>query len=87
MTVVLLGQEVLLLRSGGQFCAFGLILIFLGFGQRLGQEPEGDAGQQDHGASDDEAQPPGSDPAGVLVVDRDAIWDTRVAKQGMMKVC
>lgn len=87
MFLVLLWQEVLLLCSGGQFRAFCLILIFPRFGQRLGQEPEGDAGQHDYGTSDDEAQPPGSHPAGVLVVNSDGIWDRRVRKQKVMRVC
>lgn len=87
MFLVLLWQEVLLLSSSSQFGAFCLTLIFLWFGQRLGQEPEGDAGQQDHSTSDDKAQPPGSHPAGVLVVNSDGIWDTRIRKQQIMRVC
>lgn len=81
MFLVFLWQEILLLCSSCQFGAFCLALIFLRFGQRLGQEPKGDARQHDHSPSDDKAQPPGSHPAGVLVVNSDGIWDRRVRKQ------
>lgn len=49
-------------------------------GQRLGQEPERDAGQQDDGAGHYEAQPPGPHPAGVLVVDGDGVWERKASK-------
>lgn len=73
MILVFPWQEILLLCHGGQLRAFTLAFILLGFGQRLGQEPERDTGQQGHGASHYEAQPPGPDPAGVLVVYSDAV--------------
>lgn len=75
MILVLLWQEVLLFSKIGQLCAFTLTLIFLGFGQGFGQEPEGDTGQHDYGASYDEAQPPGPHPAGVLMVNGDGVWE------------
>lgn len=68
-------QEVLLLCHGGELCAFTLALLLPLLGQRLGQEPERYTGQHDYGASHYEAQPPGTHPAGVLIVDGDTVWE------------
>lgn len=73
MILVILLQEILMLCHCSELCAFTLLLPLLG--QRLGQEPEWDTGQQDHSASHYEAQPPSSHPTRVLVVDGDAVWE------------
>lgn len=74
MILVFLWQEILLLRHCGELCAFTLTVLLPLLGQRLWQEPERDTGQQDHGASHYEAQPPGPHPAGVLMGDGDGVW-------------
>lgn len=80
MVLVFLRKEVLLLCYRGELCVFTLALLFPLLGQRLGQEPERDAGQQHHSASRYEAQPPGSYPAGVLVVDGNGFWERETSK-------
>lgn len=71
--LVLLWQEVLLLRHRSELRAFTQAFFLPLFGQRPRQEPEGDTRQQDHSAGHDEAQPPGPHPAGVLVIDCDGV--------------
>ena len=43
-------------------------------GEGAGQEAEGDPGEEQEGGGDEEAQPPGAHPAGVLRGDGHAVW-------------
>lgn len=75
--LVLVRHEILLLCHRGKLCAFTLALLLPLLRQRLWQEPERDAGQQDQGAGHYEAQPPGPHPAGVLIVDGNSVWERK----------
>lgn len=50
------------------------VLLPLVLWQRAGQEPEGNAGEEQEGRWHQEAQPPGAHPAGILGGDGHAFW-------------
>lgn len=50
------------------------VLLLLMHWQRVGQEPEGNAGEEQEGRRHQEAQPPGAHPASILGSDGHTFW-------------
>lgn len=66
---------------GGVLCTvpgltveYWLALVSLLLLQRAGQEPEGNAGDEQEGGGHHEAHPPGAHPAGIFRSDRHTFW-------------